>query len=80
LPLTAPIKALAIPEAQAIKKLEVIPVYVLTDEKGVPLPIPRDKALVLPLYLEKAKAQAELASLLKGRVPLRGVNPEARLP
>jgi hypothetical protein len=63
--------ALAIPEAQAVKKLEVIPVYVLTDEKGVPLPIPRDKALILPLYLEKAKAQSELAALQKGNPKLK---------
>ena len=63
--------ALAIPEAQAIKKLEVIPVYVLTDDKGVPLPIPKDKALILPLYLEKAKAQSELAGLLKGNPNLK---------
>jgi hypothetical protein len=71
LTLAAASPALAIPEAQAIKKLEVIPVYVLTDEKGVPLPIPRDKALILPLYLEKAKAQAELAGLLKGNPNLK---------
>ena len=55
--------ALAIPEADAIKKLDVIPVFVLTDDKGVPLPIPREKNLVLPLYLESAKANQQLAEL-----------------
>lgn len=40
--------ALAIPEAEAIKKLQVIPVFVITDANGIPLPIPRDEALVLP--------------------------------
>ena len=33
--------AFAIPEAAAIKKLEVIPVFVITDEKGFPCPSPR---------------------------------------
>ncbi|MCP9817334.1 hypothetical protein KBY76_11785 [Synechococcus sp. GreenBA-s] len=65
LTLTAPDRALAIPEADAIKKLEVIPVFVLADDKGVPLPIPREKALLLPLYLERAKADQELANLRK---------------
>ena len=48
--------ALAIPEADAIKKLQVVPVFVITDSNGVPLPIPRQTSLVLPLYLESAKA------------------------
>ena len=48
--------ALAIPEAEAIKKLQVIPVFVITDANGIPLPIPRDEALVLPLYLESDRA------------------------
>lgn len=63
--------AQAIPEADAIKKLQVVPVFVLTDAKGVPLPIPRDKNLVLPLYLESAKANKELASLLKSNPTLK---------
>jgi hypothetical protein len=63
--------ALAIPEADAIKKLEVVPVFVLTDGKGVPLPIPREKNLVLPLYLESAKANKELASLQKSNPALK---------
>ena len=57
--------ALAIPEADAIKKLQVVPVFVITDSTGVPLPIPQDKQLVLPLYLESAKANKELAALNK---------------
>ena len=63
--------ALAIPEADAIKKLDVIPVFVLTDDKGVPLPIPREKNLVLPLYLESAKANQQLAELRKGNPTLK---------
>ena len=59
-------QARAIPEAEAIKKLDVIPVFVITDDKGVPLPIPRDKNLVLPLYLESAKANQQLEALRKG--------------
>ena len=57
--------ALAIPEADAIKKLQVVPVFVITDANGVPLPIPQEKQLVLPLYLESAKANKELAALNK---------------
>lgn len=65
--------ALAIPEADAIKKLEVIPVFVLTDDKGLPLPIPRDKNLVLPLYLESVTANQQLAVLRKGNPSLKAV-------
>lgn len=61
----APRPAEAITEAVAAKKLAVIPVFVLTDEKGTPLPIPRDKDLVLPLYLDRAKGEAELAAFKK---------------
>jgi len=64
-------RALAIPEAQAIKKLEVIPVFVLTDDKGVPLPIPAEKNLVLPLYLESARANEQLAALRKGNPAIK---------
>ena len=71
LTLAAPDRALAIPEAEAIKKLEVIPVFVLADEKGIPLPIPREKALLLPLYLERAKADQELANLRKASPSLK---------
>ncbi len=63
--------ALAIPEATAIKKLEVIPVFVITDEKGVPLPIPKDKTLILPLYLERATAQNELAGIQKNNPKIK---------
>lgn len=61
----------AIPEADAIKKLEVIPVFVLTDDKGVPLPIPREKNLILPLYLESARANEQLAALRKSNPTLK---------
>ncbi len=57
--------AFAIPEADAIKKLQVVPVFVITDANGVPLPIPQEKQLVLPLYLESSKANKELAELNK---------------
>ena len=63
--------AQAIPEAEAIKKLDVVPVFVLTDGKGVPLPIPREKNLVLPLYLESAKANQQLAALQKSNPALK---------
>lgn len=61
----APRPAAAITEAVAAKKLSVIPVFVLTDEKGTPLPIPRDKDLILPLYLDRAKGESELAAFKK---------------
>ena len=66
-----PAPAQAIPEADAIKKLQVVPVFVLTDSKGVPLPIPRDQDLVLPLYLESAKANEQLAALNKSNPSLK---------
>jgi len=62
--------AQAIPEADALKKLAVVPVFVLTDSKGVPLPMAKDKTLVLPLYLERTKAEAELAILQKANPSL----------
>ena len=63
----------AIPESEAIKKLAVIPVFVLTDEKGVPYPIPRDKTLILPLYLDRAQAETELANFRKANPTLKAV-------
>lgn len=57
--------ARAIPEEEAIRKLAVIPVFMITDAKGVPIPIPRDKTLVLPLYLDRAKAEKEAALILQ---------------
>jgi hypothetical protein len=69
--LQSPAPVQAIPEADAIKKLQVVPVFVLTDAKGIPLPIPREKNLVLPLYLESAKANKELASLEKSNPTLK---------
>jgi len=62
--------AQAIPEPEALKKLAVVPVFVLTDSKGVPLPIAKDKTLVIPLYLERTKAEAELAILQKANPSL----------
>ncbi len=62
---------LAIPEADAIKKLSVIPVFVITDPNGIPLPIPREKNLVLPLYLEGDRAARELAALLQNNPNLK---------
>jgi hypothetical protein len=68
--------ASAIPQAEAMKKLEVIPVFVLTDTKGIPLPLQRDKALVLPMYLERAKANQELAAFQKANPTVKaGVLP-----
>ena len=67
--LPAPVQA--IPEAEAIKKLQVVPVFVITDSNGVPLPIPGDKELVLPLYLESAKANEQLAALNKSNPNLK---------
>ena len=64
-PWLSPRAAEAIPEAEAIKKLSVIPVYILVDSKGAPLPIPRDKTLILPLYLDRSVAETELANFLK---------------
>ena len=73
LPLALPLQpVLAIPEAEAIQKLAVIPVFLLTSEKGVPLPIPQgNDQLVLPMFLEQPRAQQELEVFLKS-------NPEAK--
>jgi len=70
--LAAPV-AQAIPEADAVKKLQVIPVFVITDPKGVPMPIPRDKALVLPLYLESSQANRELAAFAKSNPTVKAI-------
>jgi len=63
--------AQAIPEAEALKKLSVIPVFLLTNDQGVPLPIPRDKTLILPLYLDRAQADQELANFKKANPSLK---------
>ncbi len=68
LPTTA---ALAIPEDAALQKLSVIPVFVLTNDKGVPLPIPRDKTLILPMYLERSQANQELANFTKANPQIK---------
>ncbi|MEB3235621.1 MAG: Tic22 family protein [Cyanobacteriota bacterium] len=70
-PALAPRQALAIPEAEAVKKLAVIPVFVLTNDQGVPLPIPRDKTLILPMYLERSQADKELANFNKANPQLK---------
>ena len=70
-PLLATAPALAIPEAEAIKKLAVIPVFVLTNPQGVPLPIPRDKTLILPLYLERSQADKEMANFNKANPQIK---------
>ncbi|MFM7674623.1 MAG: hypothetical protein ACKO5F_03330 [Synechococcus sp.] len=69
--LTAPLPAQAIPEAEAMKKLAVVPVFILTNDKGAPLPIPRDKTLILPMYLEKAKANQALADFSKANPTIK---------
>ena len=70
-PLLAPPAARAIPEEEAIKKLAVIPVFVLANDQGVPLPIPRDKTLILPLYLERSQANRELGNFQKGNPQIK---------
>ena len=67
LPLLAPTLPLrAIPEADALKKLAVIPVFLVTNEQGSPIPIPQgDKNLLLPMFLDQAKAQKELDAFNK---------------
>ena len=57
--------ALAIPEDAALKKLAVIPVFLLTSEQGVPLPIPRGDSLILPMFLQKDRANQELLTFEK---------------
>ncbi|MDA7986588.1 MAG: hypothetical protein MPI81_07095, partial [Synechococcus sp. H1_metabat_bins_2.tsv.006] len=57
--------ALAIPEEAAMKKLAVIPVFLLTSEQGIPLPIPRGDNLILPMFLQKDRANQELATFEK---------------
>lgn len=66
-----PRAAKAVPEATAMQKLAVIPVFVLTNEQGAPLPIPRDKTLILPLYLDRSQAETELANFNKTNAQLK---------
>ena len=57
--------ALAIPEEAAVKKLAVVPVFLLTSEQGIPLPIPRGDNLILPMFLQKDRANQELTTFEK---------------
>jgi hypothetical protein len=61
--LGAPDSARAIPEQDALEKLRVIPVHLMVDGKGVPLPIPREKTLLLPLFLDVQRARKELTEI-----------------
>ena len=70
LPLLAPTLPLrAIPEADALKKLYVITVFIITDDKGRPIPSPGlsegDNQLPLPLFLDQLRAKKELESINK---------------
>jgi hypothetical protein len=51
--------ARAIPEAEVMAKLGVIPVFVITNAEGVPLPIPQGKTMILPLFLDHSRAENE---------------------
>jgi len=66
--------ARAIPEAEALEKLRVIPVHLLVDAKGVPFPIPRNQSLLLPLYLDRQRAVAELRQVRTRYPSLRVAN------
>ena len=66
-------KVHAVPEAEAFRKLEVIPAFVLTDDKHVPLVIPTEKGLVVSLYLERAKAYERLAALQRENTSFKAV-------
>jgi len=57
--------ARAIPEADALKKLAVIPVFLITNEQGSPLPIPQGDKLVLPMFMEQGRAMKELEAFNK---------------
>ena len=57
--------ALAIPEEAAVKKLAVVPVFLLTSEQGIPLPIPRGDNLILPMFLQKDRANQALTTFEK---------------
>lgn len=63
--------AKAIPEQEALEKLSVIPVHLLVDAKGVPLPIPNKTTLLLPLYLDRQRAQGELLRIRSSHPELK---------
>ena len=54
---------LAIPEELAIKKFEVVPVFVLVDGRGIPMSIAQDKTLLVPLYLDSQQANSRLSEV-----------------
>jgi len=72
-PALAPPAARAIPEAEAYKKLQVVPVFVITDPKGVIMPIPRENDQLLPLYLESSQADKELSTFQKTNPTVKAV-------
>jgi hypothetical protein len=72
-PLLVVTAAKAIPDADAFKKLRVIPVFIITDPKGVPMPIPRAESLVLPLYLDSMRANQELKALNKSNPSVKAI-------
>lgn len=62
--------AFALPEAEALKRLDPIPVFILTNEKSVPIlasiPNPKDKAKqvrIVTFFLSQQDAQARLTAL-----------------
>lgn len=61
----------AIPVEQALRKLAPITVYVITDSAGQPLPIPRGKTLVLPLYLDPQRVRAEVSNVSRANPGLK---------
>jgi hypothetical protein len=63
--------ARAIPAEQALRKLAPITVYVITDGGGQPLPIPRGKTLVLPLYLDPQRVRAEVSNVSRANPGLK---------
>ncbi|MEB3266461.1 MAG: hypothetical protein VKN13_07600 [Cyanobacteriota bacterium] len=67
LPVLAAAPARAIPEEEALRKLAVVPVFVLVNDKGVPVPKvnQQDKLLVVPLYMERSRAEAERQKALQ---------------
>ncbi|MEB3352436.1 MAG: Tic22 family protein [Cyanobacteriota bacterium] len=61
--------ARALPEAEAINKLAVVPVFMLVNAKGVPVPkvLKDDKLLLVYLFMERSRAEAELQKVLQAQ-------------